>query len=316
MRGWLNCKLYSFLNKGIEGSYEIRADFEKIQEEIDMALEEKNFESKVDTELKLSQEQQLFFANSQARDGNGNLLTVYHGTGTTIEGFDPSYTGQGNDQYGSGFYFTTDKATAEGYTMSQMLDHKTGEYMGKLGGESNPNVITAYLNLEHPIILNGDDEANLSSIKPTPEQILKLLQHLPSLYIDRDSEEGENNLLGDYFEEFWDGELFAEDYNRLVERLTYEYYADTNLAILDRFFMKYPTEFRQAIREVMGYDGVIVNYEENKHIIAWFPEQIKDVENKNPQFSPYLMDKQDKNIEPQIMDKPVKKEQKNKRPVR
>lgn len=240
--------------------------------------------------MALSQEQQLFFQNSQVRDENGNLLTAYHGTGTMIGAFDPSFTGQGKDQYGSGFYFTTDKGAAEGYATDQIRDQRTGKKIEKLGGEANPNVIAAYLNIENPIVLTGYDEADLSSIKPTTEQTLRLLQHLPSLY----NEDGEENPLGDYFEEFWDRELFAKDYSHLIERLAYEHYADTDLAMLDRFFVEYPTEFRWAIREVMGYDGVIVNYEDSKHIVVWFPEQIKDVNNRNPLLSPYLVDGQEK----------------------
>ena len=40
----------------------------------------------------------------------------------------------------------------------------------------------------------------------------------------------------------------------------------------------------------MGYDGVIVDFRDNQHIVAWFPEQIKDVKNLEPKISPYLME--------------------------
>ena len=94
----------------------------------------------------LSSEQKRYFQNSKVRDDKGNLLKVYHGTGTRITSFDPSFTGQGNDQYGSGFYFTTERKLAEEYTTLRSTG-LNGQEREKLGGEDYPNVVEAYVNI-------------------------------------------------------------------------------------------------------------------------------------------------------------------------
>lgn len=110
--------------------------------------------------------QSEYFKRSKVRNSDGNLLEVYHGTGTKIESFDPSFTGQGADQYGSGFYFTTDFRTALSYTTAKQTGDD-GQLLPKLGGEDEPTVIRAYVDLENPILVNGSEYPNLRHI-PIP----------------------------------------------------------------------------------------------------------------------------------------------------
>lgn len=59
---------------------------------------------------RLSAEQSAFFAQSQARDGSGNLLVLYHGTANAgFTAFDP-----GKGRFG-GSWFTTSRADADSY---------------------------------------------------------------------------------------------------------------------------------------------------------------------------------------------------------
>lgn len=239
----------------------------------------------------LSFEQKLYFQNSKVRDEKGNLLKVYHGSGTRITSFDPAFTGQGNDQYGSGFYFTTDREYAETYTEIRNIDQK-GQEMEKLGGEDFPNVVEAYVNIKNPIYINGVKETGLSNVLIPNESVYNIVKELPSLY-NSIYDEIEPNPLGDWFDEIWEtNPQTKEDFKPFIKKMVDDYFQNTDLLVLDRLFGKYGTKLREAINHTMGYDGVIVRFFDNKHIIvAWFPEQIKVVKNLEPKISPFLMDK-------------------------
>lgn len=233
----------------------------------------------------LSKEQELFFKDSKIRDNEGKLLIVYHGSGTNIKSFQNQFTGQGNDQYGSGFYFTTDVDTAESYTT-----HRINKNIEKLGGEDNPTIIKAYLNIKNPLITNGKIETNLSNIKIPNDKILDIIKDLPSLYDMPDTEDCINPL-GDYFDEFWYRDFSAkEDFDDLIERLVEEYYMDSSLLDLDILFKDYSTELRKSINKYLGYDGIIIDFGSSEHIVAWFPEQIKSITNMHPKISSLIDD--------------------------
>lgn len=243
----------------------------------------------------LSFAQKEYFRNSKIRDANNELLKVYHGSGTNIKAFDPMFTGQGNDQYGSGFYFTTNKKAAKIYTTARNKD-LSGKEIPKLGGEDNPTIIEAYLNIKNPIICDGYKEQDLSNILIPNYLVYDIIKRLPTLYHQM-SDEIEPNPLGDYVDEFWEiNPKTDRQFNQLIKKMVDCYFQDTDLHTLDILFGKYGTELRNAIHEFMGYDGVIVNYpqhhyyENEKQIVAWFPEQIKDVDNLYPQQTPLLMD--------------------------
>lgn len=240
----------------------------------------------------LSNEQKLYFQNSKVRDEQGNLLKVYHGSGTQIEAFDPMFTSQGNDQYGSGFYFTTERRIADGYTRFRNVDIK-GNEVEKLGGEDNPSIVEAYINLENPIYIDGTKELNLSNISIPKDIVFDIVKTLPTLYHSVDNED-EINPLSDYLEEFWICKPKAkEEFIPLIEDMVERYFQDTNLKELDLLFGKYGTELRKAVNKYMKHDGVIVDFKENRgnYVVAWFPEQIKDVKNLMPEKTPYLMDR-------------------------
>ena len=240
--------------------------------------------------MTLSQSQEEFFKNSKIRNEESLLIPVYHGSGTHITQFSPEYTGQGNDQYGSGFYFTTSAELAKGYTTARIRG-ENGTWLEKLGGEDEPNVISAYINLENPIVIDGQENDNLSHICLTAEQSYEIVKRLPSMYHPIGSDDIEPNPLEDCFEVLWEVELETKEaFEPYIEQYASEFLSDADLRKLDMLFAKYPTEFRNAIRDVLGYDGVIVNFKEKTHVIAWFPEQIKDIRNREPKYTPFLMD--------------------------
>jgi hypothetical protein len=242
----------------------------------------------------LSEKQELYFKDSKVRDSHGKLLKVYHGTGTKIEAFEPIFTGQGIDQYGSGFYFSTDYSYAYGY-MTKELRNNAGDYLPKPGGEDCPNVLEVYVNIENPIHIHEDnpDNRNLRCVEVNRDEAFEIIKRHPDFYLPPSCEE-KMNPLGDYLDEFWEMNFESEvDYIPLIEKVVDMCYKHTDLFKLDIVFKDYPTEFREAVRDVLGYDGVIVDFEDSQHIIAWFPEQIKDVRNLEPKKSKYLMDNKD-----------------------
>jgi hypothetical protein len=198
---------------------------------------------------------------------------VYHGTGTKITAFDPSMTGQGNDQIGSGFYFTTDPSEAKSYQTNRLRGPYTNEMMEKPGGEDQPNTITAYLNIQNPLRINGinlrDAEVDLSQ-----NQAQKIINKSPTVR-DPDS-----SPLGDWFEEFW--ESGVQDW--MISDVAKNYTGASLIQIEGDFFNGEPTAFREALRDVLGYDGVVQTFEADglhngkTHYVAWFPEQIKSAD--------------------------------------
>ncbi len=85
----------------------------------------------------LTEEQAKFFADSKIRDGQGNLLVVYHGTEGKFFTFDKALRGRvtGAEDAKLGFFFTDNRMVAQDYAV-EAYDHK-------------------YLNLMHKIA-NGD----------------------------------------------------------------------------------------------------------------------------------------------------------------
>jgi len=87
----------------------------------------------------LSVEQAEYFKDSKVRDKDGNLITVYHGTGASFNVFENRHKRtRGSLNFGEGYYFTPSKAMAENYAE----------------GDS-PRIIEAYLNIQNPYEVFG-----------------------------------------------------------------------------------------------------------------------------------------------------------------
>lgn len=171
--------------------------------------------------------------------------TVYHGTNAIFDEFKNEYTGQGNDQIGSGFYFTDNPDVAYGY--------------GK-------NILKCEIEIDNPIRLSQNDyNLDDADIEMSVEDVIKILVKCPNL---KDEEESPlldwmdiSDIEWDYVEEYLDG--IAQTY---VGRL---------ISLEADFFKGYSTEFRQAVHDILGYDGVIQTFDDGNFYVCWFPEQIK-----------------------------------------
>ena len=197
-----------------------------------------------------SPEFKRWFAGSIVVDDQGRPLRVYHGTGADISAFDPSYMEQGNDQLGSGFYFTTSTDTASGYSSSRLQSD-----LPKPGGE-NANVIPAYLRIVHPI--NADTRETL-----TLSEIGRIVRRAPDL----------EERLQDW------GDTSFEPREKIL-RTAIRAYANMPLmkqlnVLSHDFYPGQAAEFNKVVQQATSYDGVFQNLGKETHWVAWFPQQIK-----------------------------------------
>lgn len=203
--------------------------------------------------MSISEAQREYFKNSKVTDDNGRLRVTYHGSPNSFYTFDRGRIGKGNDQFGAGFYFATNEEASRHY---------------------GDNVYKTYLNITNPIVINQTaDGGDLFDVKITQKQAYEILKRHPLMY------DPEESPLGDMFEEYW--EVGAKDYmiREAAKNLT-------TIGLLDSDYMafrNYPNELHEALRDVIGYDGVEVRFESgDRFYVAWFENQIKLTSNKTP----------------------------------
>lgn len=205
-----------------------------------------------------------WFGDSKVVDENGKPLVVYHGSGTTIDEFKYDFTDQGNDQLGSGFYFTTSDTEANGYTTATLAGREK-----KLGGTDKPSVVSAYLAIENP--LDADATGAI-----TKSQISRLINKSP--------------IVDDRLLDF--GDIDYEGRASVMATAIAAYESDDDTRKLETLFKVandfYPNrvqEFNAAVRDVLGYDGVVKDFGERTHWVAFFPNQIKSATGNRGTFS-------------------------------
>lgn len=202
----------------------------------------------------LSEQQRKYFNGSKVVDGIGRLLVAYHGSPNQFYTFDRNRIGKGTDQFGAGFYFATNEDASRHY---------------------GDNVHKTYLNIQKPIVINRTaDGGDLFDVKITQKQAYEILKRHPLIH------DPESSPLGDIFEEYW--EVGAKDY--MIREAAKNF---TSIGLLDSdytAFRDYPNELHEALRDVIGYDGVEVRFDNSpdKFYVAWFEDQIKLTSNKSP----------------------------------
>lgn len=197
-----------------------------------------------------------WFKKSKVVEG-GKPLVVYHGSGVNITKFDYQHTSKGHDQLGSGFYFTTQESDAKSYT-TRTLPGETE----KVGGTNEPTVHPVYLSLQKPL-----DADAIGTI--TAKQVREIIEMAP----DFDT----------HLENF--GDVGYEGQEAVMAKAA-NAYATRQVNILKQlnqlandFFPNQVKEFNRAVQYVLGYDGVFSKLSDRTHWVAWFPEQIKSVNN-------------------------------------
>ena len=205
----------------------------------------------------LTEAQQDYFKDSKVRDAEGRLKVVYHGSGAVFTKFSADFMSQNGSAEGQGFYFTDYKPMAEGYY--------------KKGGQ----LLEGYLDMKKPL---SDSEVTL-----TYAEVRKLIKAVDptgdDLVLNYDSKGGM-------------GYPSREWYNRSVEdtlRATMST-SDSDSEILAELAngMGDPGAVLKAAREVLGYDGYIVEgkYDNATVYVAFDSSQFKNVDNQSPTADP------------------------------
>ena len=212
-----------------------------------------------------------WFGKGVLLDGAGGPMVLHHGTGNVgnilAKGFSHDFTGKGNDQLGPGWYFTTDRATAEGYTTRRMGDGKE-----KPGGESQPGVLDVFINLKNPLMTNDQD----SWFDQLPDlnfhQARMMLMEAPGI---RDPDSMLSN---------W-GNLKEEGFEKVLRQAARDYAGPAHFTISQDFYRLQPEAFLRTLSKVTGHDGVVHSFGNGeKHVVAWQASQIKSKDSNNGLF--------------------------------
>ena len=195
---------------------------------------------------------------------------VYHGTGNleNLEAFDPAMTGKGNDQLGSGFYFTTHPDEASGYA---------GNYHQSSGKQNKaPGVIPAHLAIRKPIKIGPKGSSlNDARINLSHDQIKQIMAHAPDIM------HPERSPLGNHVD------VSRGVTPNIIHDIAKLYTGNALHAMENDLFADNPTAYRKALNKVLGYDGVIKDFGDGrKHYVAWFPEQIKSAIGNRGTYDP------------------------------
>ena len=179
------------------------------------------------------------------------VYDVYHGTGNSTSiynnNFSYEYIGTGNDEYGPGFYFTNDEATAKRY----------------VGDGDSPGVIKAKINLSNPLHVNGVISGSFFDKFPkmNKKQVRHALEYSLAVF-------------GDDFLYNW-GDCDYEGRENIINTIINEYSGKSMMSVIYDFFPDTLTGFKY-IKDQLGYDGIVVSFNDGiKTIVAWFKEQIQ-----------------------------------------
>ena len=205
----------------------------------------------------LTQAQAEKFKDSQVRDKDGRLKTVYHGSSAVFNVFSADFMSQHGSSEGQGFYFTDYKDMAEGYQ--------------KKGGQ----LLEGYLNITNPL---SDSEVTLSA--PEVKRLLKALDPTgDDVILNYDSQGG----MG-YPSKAWYNRALADTVNTIMS--TSE--SDSEILAEIANAGAGSGNVMDAVRKVLGYDGYIVEgkYDNANVYVAFGSDQFKSFDNKTPTSSP------------------------------
>lgn len=206
---------------------------------------------------KLSKEQQEYFKDSKARDENGNLKVLYHGTPNDFTKFSYDKLGTNGTLLGKGFYLTDDINVAKAYASK---------------GE-NGKVMELYADIKKPLKW-GEKSISKQQYKSFVESINEITN---------------GTLFADYSGEY--SEKGSTQYNSTLNDILMDYeYGGDDIdlvsGILNTTGMSWNKGYK-ILKDTTGYDGIIVTTDvydsgEGNVYIPFQSNQIKNVDNTNP----------------------------------
>lgn len=199
-----------------------------------------------------------WFGKSKVVDKDGKALRVFHGTKGDFKEFDPKLIGNGNNENGVGFYFTTNTVW-------------TGLYSGGEGG----NTIPVYLKIQKPIYYNRQPKATANMVaKLTFGAGVKILNtYLRDNYdVERTGIEAAKR---EYRETYIDMDLVAASFSIYAE--LYEGNPKQHV-------------FAEIFKDATGYDGIIIPRGPDTNYVVFTPTQIKSAVGNAGTFKPRTAD--------------------------
>ncbi len=178
-------------------------------------------------------------------------MSWYHGTPVEFETFDPAFIGRGNDELGSGFYFTDNFETAKNYAL-------------KAGDDEDRVVVVAEFDIANPLPMEGGfTEGQIEKIMRMSSEFDDVLMNFGDVDF-----EGKAKVVS----------FAVRTYAKTIQE-------DTLMglnALSNDFFQGREAEFLRAVNAVAGYDGLIRAKGDERHAVVWLPEQIRIVERMKP----------------------------------
>lgn len=131
------------------------------QAEQSYSSEDIRFSIKDSKGRELTKEQQEYFKDSKARDNEGNLISVYHGTSEYFTEFDPYMAGTSTHGEGAelGFFFSDDIDHAQYWANEAAIARNT----------DTAHIMEAYLNITKPYIFDW----NFATVEDTFQDIME-----------------------------------------------------------------------------------------------------------------------------------------------
>lgn len=205
----------------------------------------------------LTRSQQEYFKDSKARDENGNLKVLYHGTPNDFTKFSYDKLGTNGTLLGKGFYLTDDINVAKAYA----------------NRDGNGKVMELYADIKKPLKW-GEKSISKQQYKSFVESI---------------NETTNGTLFADYSGEY--SEKGSTQYNSTLNDILMDYeYGGDDIdlvsGILNTTGMSWNKGY-QILKDTTGYDGIIVTTDvydsgEGNVYIPFQSNQIKNVDNTSP----------------------------------
>lgn len=265
----------------------------------------------------LTKEQQEYFKDSKVRNENGKLLTVYHGSNSEFTIFDAKKSGQASKESKVGFWFTETKEGAENFANSLWYGDKKARTYETYLNIKNPKI---YDTVDNSVELKNIDnkieelktvlrklenkniaiEINKNELKWANESELEDIAKYEG--IDYKDAKQYHDVLKEYnqLEKEYDNKRYNDSY----EKFRSDIYAVAGKSASDANFggtgmwLENENEIISKFKQQLiaeGYDGIIIKgtkYDSetmgknNNQYVAFYPEQIKKVNNINPTDNP------------------------------
>ncbi len=222
------------------------------------------------------------FSNSKARGSDGKLRKVYHGRVSDFNVFDRQFANIEGD-FGKGYYFTSNEYDVDANYASEEgpdLKNKIARYAEQLEYNeeysdlsyeereeiarqkfitSEPNTITAYLNMENPVYITPDEKGTLLDYNESydeeydeygePEGLLvDFIEALNSIASDYSYRDVDFNFLYEYA--YDNGGVYASDAAKIIKERIIDDLSDEEGNIATNEVI------RLAFEEI-GFDGII-----------------------------------------------------------